>query len=67
VVVVVGAGNFTDIARQLLREVPLHAHKKSYAAKKYAVADPPGELFCLSSLTCCDSDDCDLELAWGGW
>jgi hypothetical protein len=32
------AGNYLDIARQLLREVPLHAHKKSYAAKKYTPA-----------------------------
>jgi vesicle-associated membrane protein 7 len=41
-------GNFTDIARQLVREIPLHSHKKSYAAKNmvfHYMAEDSGLIF----------------------
>ncbi|KAL6061318.1 Vesicle-associated membrane protein 711 [Balamuthia mandrillaris] len=41
-------GNFMDIARQLLREIPLHKHRKSYAAQNtifHYMVDDGGLIF----------------------
>lgn len=37
-------GNFPAIARQLLRELPLQPHKRSYTAKKYGPAPSPQDM-----------------------
>eukprot|EP01088_Endostelium_zonatum_P001992 TRINITY_DN12413_c0_g1_i1.p1 TRINITY_DN12413_c0_g1~~TRINITY_DN12413_c0_g1_i1.p1 ORF type:complete len:225 (+),score=26.46 TRINITY_DN12413_c0_g1_i1:70-744(+) len=46
------SGNFTGIARQLLREVPIHKHKKSYAAQNtifhYMVDDNGLVFLCMA-------------------